>query len=163
MANGKQLRTQSVEKEVEKLRYELSRYKTLVYDMQKKAMSMSNYIRTMQCNYSNSQGKLKNRRSRRVMVSLTAKIAADNLDYIGLIENISEHGVFVRIPPLRHEIDLTPGKKFELHIKLPSGSLFSSPCNVVWSCKTPPHNLVNSVGMEVLNPHSNYINFLNTL
>jgi len=156
-------RTQDMKKEVEKLRSELSRYKALVYDMQKKAMAMRNYIRTMQCNYTNSQGKLINRRSRRVMVSLTTRIVADNLDYTGLIENISEQGVFVRIPPREHKIDLTPGKKFELQIKLPSGSLFRSQCNVVWSCKTPPHNLVNSVGMEVLNPHSNYIDFLNTL
>jgi ATP-dependent 26S proteasome regulatory subunit len=160
--NSTQVKAQE-KQEVDRLRSELSRYKTLVYDMQKKAMAMSNYIRTMQYKYSNLQDKLKNRRSKRVMVSLATKLVSDNLDYTGLIENISEQGVFVRIPPREREIDLSPGKKFEMHIKLPSGSLFSSQCNVVWSCKTPPHNLVNSVGLEVLNPHSNYIDFLNTL
>ncbi len=158
-----ELRVHELKKEVGKLKAELSRCKTVVHEMQRKEVAMRNYIKTIHFKNLLSQDTLNKRRSKRQMISLITEFVSDNISYTGLIENISEEGMFMRVSPSNNGISLSPGARLELHIKLPSGKLLSSHCNVIWSYKTPPHGLINTAGMEVIGPHPQYIDFLRAL
>ncbi len=107
---------------------------------------------------------MERRRSKRIILSLEAKLISGDISYDGLIGNISEDGIFMRTMPTKASIDsFTPGTNFELKFQLPSEGKLSLHCRVIWSHKTPPHGLTYSMGMEIIDPPPEYKEFLKTL
>ncbi len=159
----KERRVHELKREMDRIKVELNRYKKVVHEMQRKQVAMKNYIKTMHFKNLVSQDTLNKRRSKRQMVSLITRFASNNSSYTALIENISEEGIFMRVSPSSNGLNLTPGSKLELQIKLPSGEFLSSHCNIVWSYKNPPYRVINSAGMKIMNPSPQYADFLRTL
>lgn len=100
------------------------------------------------------------RSDKRVIVAFNAELVSNNLNYAGIIENLSDKGVFMRTFPVKTPLNFPPGSKINLKFRLPSGEKLSLNCIVRWFFKTPPHGLTNSIGMEIKNPPARYKEFL---
>jgi len=103
---------------------------------------------------------MEQRRSKRIIVTLEAELILNDTSYKGFIENLSEDGVYVITSPTKTTVNFNPGETIELKFRLPSGEILDMNCRVVWSYKTPPHGLTNSIGMEIINPSQKYIDSL---
>jgi len=103
------------------------------------------------------------RRSKRKIVSLEARLVSGGVRLAGVIENLSEEGIYMRTAPTKSVIDFSPGTPLELSFQLPSGEMLNLHCNVKWAYKTLPHGLTNSIGMEIINPPQKYKEFLKSL
>ena len=97
------------------------------------------------------------------IVRLKAVLTFESISYVGMIENISEHGLYMISLPIKHQIDFRPGSIHEMKLRTLPGKSVILHCNVQWAYKTPPYGLTNSVGMEILNPSPAYREFLGTL
>jgi hypothetical protein len=106
---------------------------------------------------------MERRRFRRKIVSLKAELISGGVSYLGVIENLSEEGIYMRIAPTKNAIDFVPGTKVELRFQPSSEETLNLPCSVKWAYKTPPHGLTTSIGMEIINPPPEYKEFLETL
>jgi hypothetical protein len=103
------------------------------------------------------------RRSERKIVRLKAERISGDENHAVFIENLSEEGIYMITAPAKTSMDFTPGTKLELKFQLPSGETLNLRCKVIWSCKTPPDGLTNSVGMEIIAPPLKYKEFIKTL
>ena len=99
----------------------------------------------------------------RNIVRLKAVLTFEGISYVGMIENISEHGLYMISLPIRHKIDFRTGSIHEMKLRTLPGQSVLLHCKVQWAYKTPPYGLTNSVGMEILNPSPAYREFLETL
>ena len=99
----------------------------------------------------------------RNIVTLKAVLTFESISYVGMIENISEHGLYMISLPIKHQIDFRPGSIHEMKLRTLPGESVLLHCKVQWAYKTPPYGLTNSVGMEILNPSPAYRGFLETL
>src|SRR4030067_1634712 len=106
---------------------------------------------------------MEKRRSKRVIVSLKAELISDGTSYTGFIENLSENGLFVTTTPTKTAIVFTPETRCEIKFQLPSGETLNLPCKIIWAYRTPPHGITNSIGLEIIDPHPKYREFLKTL
>ncbi len=100
---------------------------------------------------------------KRKIVDYKVEVIADGISYAGIVENISEKGLYIIVNPLKTSIDFMSRAKLELKFQLPSGESLNLPCHVKWSYKTPPHGLTYSMGMEILKQSPEYIEFFSNL
>lgn len=103
---------------------------------------------------------MEKRRSKRIIVTLEAELVLNDTAYKGFVENLSEDGIYVVTSPTKTNVNFNPGDVIGLKFRLPSGEILDMHCKVVWSYKTPPHGLTNSIGMEIINPPQNYMESL---
>ena len=123
------------------------------------------------------------RRSRRKIVSINSELIPDFIGeagviedlpaygtkrikwykFTGVVENLSNQGVYIRTFPAKVPIDYYPGTTLELKFQLLSGEALSLNCRVKWSIKIPPDDLTSRMGMEILNPSPNYNKLLKIL
>ncbi|RJQ20039.1 MAG: PilZ domain-containing protein [Nitrospiraceae bacterium] len=103
------------------------------------------------------------RQHKRVIVNLQAELICGDTRFSGLIENLSEDGVYLITTSAKSPIDLAPNTALELRFQLPSGEKQSLHCVVKWSYKTPSHGLTSSIGMKIINPPETYKHSLRTL
>jgi hypothetical protein len=106
---------------------------------------------------------MEKRRSERKIVTLKAEIVSGDKSYAGVVENISEEGIYVITTPSKNPMDFTHGTMVELKFQLHSGEGMNLHCKVIWAYKTPPHGLTNSIGVEIIEPPAQYKEFLKTL
>ncbi len=106
---------------------------------------------------------MEKRRFKRIIVSLKAELISDGTSYTGFIENLSENGLFVTTTPTKTAIVFTPETRCEIKFQLPSGETLNLPCKITWAYRTPPHGITNSIGLEIIDPHPKYREFLKTL
>jgi hypothetical protein len=115
---------------------------------------------------------MEKRRSKRKIVALKAEIVSGGKSYAGVIENLSEDGIYIITTPSKSSIDFALGTTVELKFQPPSepkdilrssGETINLHCKVIWSYKTPPHGLTHSIGMEIINPSPEYKELLKTL
>jgi hypothetical protein len=117
-----------------------------------------------------------NRRHKRKNTHLEAELISDNqgcagiLDnnpehnvknikwfkYMGIIDNISQGGMSVRTLPSKNTTDYSPGTTHELNIQLFSGEMVKLRCRVKWLQKMQARELINKMGMEIINPPPQY-------
>ncbi|TNF56880.1 PilZ domain-containing protein [bacterium] len=102
-------------------------------------------------------------RTFRIPVEIDAEITLDETSHTGIIENLSEEGLCVRITPSKSSRDLTAGKKFDLKFQLPSGETLNLFCRKIWSFKITRRSLMKRVGMKIINPPVKYKQFITTL
>ena len=103
------------------------------------------------------------RSDERHSVDFKAELLYDGKNYAGLVENISENGLYVIAHPLNKAIDFHSGTELNLKFQLSSGEIVNLPCKVKWSYKTPPHGLTFSIGTEIMEPSQEYKEYLKSL
>lgn len=103
------------------------------------------------------------RQHKRIIVSFPAELVCNENRYASTIENLSEKGVYVVTAPQGGREHLTPDTLLQLKFQSPSGEKYALNCRIIWSYRTPPHGLTNSVGMEIINPPVPYRELLKTL
>ena len=98
-------------------------------------------------------------------MNLLAELFAGSESYIGAIENLSEYGIYARIFHQKKSMDLTPGTALELKLKCLSGEKLNLHCEVKWIhiYETPSHDLVNSMGMNIIDPPQKYKELIRNL
>ena len=95
---------------------------------------------------------MKKRLSKRIIIGLKAEIISGDISCEGVIENLSEAGIYVITAPTKTEINFAPGTILEVKFQFLSGETLNLHCEVKWSYKTPPHGLTNRIGMKIINP-----------
>ena len=108
---------------------------------------------------------MEKRHPMRVPVHLEAVLISRGNDYSGLIRNISENGAYVETAPTDTLEGFIPGTILELRFQLPSEETLSLQCEVTWlySRKTLPDGLINSMGLEIKSPPPEFEEFIKTL
>jgi len=106
---------------------------------------------------------MERRRSKRKIIRLEAERISGDSNHGVFIENLSETGIYMITAPARKEIDYTPGMMVDLKFHLKSDETLNLNCKVIWSYKTPPHGITNSVGLEIIDPPLKYLEFVRTL
>jgi len=108
---------------------------------------------------------MERRLSKRVNVKLGAELVSGDRTYAGVIENLSEHGIFMRTVPWETPVNCLPGTTIVLKFQPSSGETLSLHCEVKWLHidKTPSLGLTNSMGMAIIDPPRQYKEFLRPL
>jgi hypothetical protein len=161
MANLLEVRQKGWEKEIERLRSELSWYKKIAISRELVTRKMKKEMERLMSKF--SQSKIEKRLSNRLVVSLFGEIVTIGTSNLVLIENLSKNGLYMRISPSEAAIDYGIGEKYEVKFKLPSREILNLYCNIIWSYTTPPHGLIKCTGSEIINLSSKYKEFLKTL
>ena len=100
---------------------------------------------------------MEKRRHKRIITRLNAEIVLDDKKRPGFIENISEEGVYMVTTPAETPIiELAPDSPLTLKLQSPSGETLNLRGRVVWSYKTPPHGITDSIGIEIIEPSEEY-------
>ncbi len=91
--------------------------------------------------------------------------------FTGVIENLSEGGVYLRTSPEKNAIDFSPGTALDLEFQILTGKKFSLNCMVKWSSEIRPRAGIGNTaadpdlkdtaaGMEILKSSSKYKTFI---
>ncbi len=99
------------------------------------------------------------RRLYRIPVELEAELILNSKRYEGVIENISEEGVYMKIPSEKMPADLAPGSELELEFELPSDETLTLNCKLMWSDNTQPDSSSNNIGLEITDLPQEYEDF----
>ena len=105
------------------------------------------------------------RRFVRMPVYLGAALISGGNNYAAFIGNVSEGGAFAKTSPTTTAADFVPGTLIELKFQIPSGEELNLTCEVIWlhTKKIEAQGLINSMGMEIIDPPSTFREFLKTL
>ena len=95
--------------------------------------------------------------SKRIPVILDGELISNSRNCAAIINNISENGIFAKIPlkerEKKHSLDLN---FFSLKLQLPTGDIVNLNCNKKWSYQISPGSLIEHIGIEVINPPEQY-------
>ena len=97
------------------------------------------------------------------IATFRAKLTSNSISYPGIIENLSKTSLYIRAASMNSNSDLTPGKTLKVNFNSDSGEEISVFCRIQWSYKTPPYGITDSLGMEIIDPLSNYEEFFEAL
>ncbi|MEW6602088.1 MAG: PilZ domain-containing protein [Nitrospirota bacterium] len=101
------------------------------------------------------------RRANRIVENLDAEIVSGGKTYKGIVMNFSEAGLYMVTATADSIVDITPSSLIELKCQLMSGEKISLQCEVKWfQTKTSTHGVSFSMGMEILNPPTEYRAFV---
>jgi hypothetical protein len=108
---------------------------------------------------------MEKRHPKRVIVSLVAELISEDKSYVGIIENLSEKGIFMKISSTNTAIGFIPGNTPMVKFQISSGETLNLRCEIRWlhTYKTPTHDLINKIGMEIIDPPTRYKEFFKTL
>jgi len=107
---------------------------------------------------------MEKRRSRRIKVNLKAERLSGNEKYGVFIEDISENGIHIITTPSSEHKKYAVGTDIDLKFLLSSGETLNLHCRVIWAhSKVPPDGLTDSIGLEIIDPPSKYIEFVKAL
>jgi len=90
--------------------------------------------------------------AKRITAGYKAKVLFEDKTYQGIIENLSETGASVTIVSQEKGLGFTPGKELKLQFEIQPGEKIDLNCTIRWSTKLPPHGLINSIGLEIIDP-----------
>lgn len=106
---------------------------------------------------------MEKRSAKRHNIDFKAELLYSGKYYAGVVENISENGLYMTAYPLNTDLDFTSGEALELKFQLSSREVISLPCEVKWSYKNPPHGLTCNIGAEIVESPLEYIEFIKSL
>jgi hypothetical protein len=161
MINSQKFNLQGKEKNIERLKSELARYKKITISKEYESRMLRQELKKIKLEF--LQSKKEKRYGNRVIVSLCGEFITGGRSVLVLIDNISKKGMHMRTSPAKPPIVIAQGEACEIKFKLPSGKMQCLNCNINWSYKTPPLGLVNCIGCEIINPPPTYNHFLNSL
>lgn len=99
------------------------------------------------------------RASQRIPIRIEAQFISNKASYLALIKNISECGIYMKIPHTERIENFKPGTKVNLKFKLPSGQLLPLKCKEIWSIKKASNGLIKHIGLEIIHPPQKYKTF----
>lgn len=104
------------------------------------------------------------RRVKRTTVHLNAERISGDEKYGVFIENISEKGIHMLATHATPHTHYSPGKNIDVQFYIAHGKPLVLHCRVRWSCpKVPPNGMTDSIGLEIIDPPPQYIEFIKTL
>jgi hypothetical protein len=105
-------------------------------------------------------GRIRNR----VPVLLDGELISNRGHFFAVVNNISENGIFVKIPlnekEKNHSFDLD---FFSLKLQLPTGDLVNLNCTKKWSYQHSSGSLIEHMGIGVIDPPKQYKIYFNSL
>jgi hypothetical protein len=107
---------------------------------------------------------MERRRSPRKKVRIEANLISGGENFTAKIENVSPHGIYLMTEskdPLGSSTRFSSGTEYEVRFRIPEGGETRLRCKVMWSYKTAPHGMTKQIGMEVVFPPPEYIDFCN--
>ena len=107
-------------------------------------------------------------RPKRIVMGLQAELVVGHKkNFIGIVTNLSENGfgLHVETSPSEDALNFSPGTTLEVNFQPRSGEIINLRCELKWLhvYKNPPHGFTNCIGMEIIDPPSNYKEFVNSL
>lgn len=99
---------------------------------------------------------MQKRSCKRMPVSISARLVLGNMFYPGKIENISEMGMFIQT-----KLSPPPQAMFIILVRNEEKNLLQFFARSKWTKGTD--GLHKGVGVEILNPSINYLNFVKNL
>jgi hypothetical protein len=108
---------------------------------------------------------MEERNTNRIKVHLRAEIISSGKSYDGLVENLSPRGICLTTYPSASAKDFIPGTSPLLKLKLNSGETIDLHCDARWlhSFILPTSAVVNTLGLEIINPQQKYTEYFNSL
>ncbi len=109
---------------------------------------------------------MEKRRSKRKPVDLLkVEVITDDVNYSGVIENITEYGMHLITASKKSEAALVPEKILEIQFSPPVKTKANLFCEIRWVHinKTPIHGLTYRMGMEVVKYPTDFNELLTTL
>lgn len=107
---------------------------------------------------------MEKRHSKRITHDLKAEYISGGMSYSGFIENFSEDGIFIRTAPTKTAIDFSTQSNSELKFQPSSGETLHIHGDVKWfHTEISPHGLIFRIGVKILKPSPQYIEFLKTM
>ena len=102
---------------------------------------------------------------KKIIISLKAELVNREVIHSGVIENISECGLYIitHYNSAKTLLDFSPGKELDLQVYRTAKERLQLKGKVKWSYKTPHYGLTNSMGMEIIDPLKKYIEFYREL
>jgi hypothetical protein len=98
------------------------------------------------------------------MVSLMAEYISGGPNRPVFIGNVSEEGIYMVTLSKGKESRFFPGKNVELKLRLALGESLPLRCEVRWvSAERPPYDVTYGVGLEIIDPSSQYVSFIKSL
>ncbi len=107
---------------------------------------------------------MQTRRSKRKMVSLIAEYIRGGIMHPVFIGNASEEGM--HMVTLNHDTaaQFFPGNNVELKLRLSSQKSIPLLCEVRWvSAERPRYSITHGVGLEIIDPPTQYVSFVKSL
>ena len=101
-----------------------------------------------------------NRRLERKNIVFRAEIVLNDISYKVFVVNLSREGIFITTAPLNKPIVFDPGTNLKFTAELPSGDEVNISCKVMWSQECHPQGLVSNIGLKIIAPPFEYIEFL---
>ena len=106
-------------------------------------------------------------RSKRIYLGLKAELFSNSKSYLGVIPNLSVNGIclYVETTPTEIAINFASGEKLELKFQTPSGETINLHCELEWLHinNNPPDGFTYKMGLEIIESHSKYREFIKTL
>jgi hypothetical protein len=110
---------------------------------------------------------MEKRKSRRLAVNVEVKLLSGGNHYEGTIENISMDGIFMHMTtaPAQSAKDFVPSTIIQIKFQPAQGNHLDIQCNVRWLHihEEAPDNLVHKMGVEILDPPSDYKDWVKTI
>jgi hypothetical protein len=107
---------------------------------------------------------MERRRSKRISITLKAERISGDKKHGVFIEDISETGIHMTTSSSKEHMKYTSGTDVDLKFSLSSGETIKLRCKVRWSCiKIPPNGLTDSIGLEIIDPPLQYVEFVRAL
>ena len=109
---------------------------------------------------------MERRRSKRKKVNIDAEMISGDNAYQGVIDNFSGVGIHAEtdsVDPMSSSSRFTPGDIFEVKFNTSPGQTMQLRCRIVWSYKSAPQGLITKIGMEIIDPSDEYLQFYNAL
>jgi len=100
----------------------------------------------------------------KIRVNLNGHIYSGGNTYAGIIEYISNEGMeYTLCSSIKVSKDFTPPQIIQLNFLTPLGSSFNLTCNVLCFLRPESEDKTLTMGMKVLNPPRQYMEFIETL
>ena len=109
---------------------------------------------------------MERRRSPRKKVQIEANLISGDENFTGKIENVSQHGIYLETESqdlLSSSTRFSSGTEYEVRFRIPEGEETRLRCKVMWSYSAAPHGVTKQIGMEVVFPPPEYIDFCNDI
>jgi len=107
---------------------------------------------------------MEKRRYKRTTVYFKAERISGDEKYGVFIENISDKGIHMLATHAPVHAHYSRGKNIDVRFHIAHRKPLILRCRIRWSCpKVPPNGLTDSIGLEILDPPRQYIEFVRTL
>jgi hypothetical protein len=103
------------------------------------------------------------RASKRIPVSIEAKLVIDSVFYAAFIRDVSETGVNTIVTPITTSVEFPFHSPLELKFQIPSGKNLHLYCTKKWSQIVSTYGLTKKIGMQIIAPPAHYKEYLFSL